>query len=92
MKARMPIPKKELERIREYCDKLSIESATKCQWLMLVALNDELGIGRKRILRVFARYEEVVAEYGGLKKDGAADEKLLQRIKQMKLPVNRLYQ
>lgn len=92
MKARLPIPKKELERIQEYCDKLIIDAASKCQWLMIIAFNDALGIGRDRILKVFSRYEELVEEYGGLKKDGAADEKLLQRIQQMKLPVNRLYQ
>lgn len=91
MKANIPYSKKELRRMNEYCDKHIQESAMKCQWLMVIAINDALGIGRDRLMRVFERYQEIVDEYGGLKKDDIADEKVIQRIKQIGLPINQLY-
>lgn len=91
MKANIPYSKKELRKMNEYCDKLIQESAIKCQWLMVIALNDALGIGRNRLMRVFERYQEIVDEYGGLKRDNVADEKVMQRIEQIGLPINQLY-
>ena len=91
MKAMVPYSKRELRRMNEYCDKLIQESAMKCQWLMVIALNDALGIGRDRMMKVFERYQEIVDEYGGLKKDDVADEKVVRRIKQIGPPINQLY-
>ena len=91
MKAMVPYSKRQLRRMNEYCDKHIQESAIKCQWLMVIALNDALGIGRDRMMKVFERYQEIVDEYGGLKKDDVADEKVMQRIKQIGLPINQLY-
>ena len=53
MKAMVPYSKRELRRMNEYCDKHIQESAMKCQWLMVIALNDALGIGRDRMMKVF---------------------------------------
>ena len=91
MKAMVPYSKRQLRRMNEYCDKLIQESAMKCQWLMVIALNDALGIGRDLMTKVFERYQEIVDEYGGLKKDDVADEKVVRRIKQIGLPINQLY-
>ncbi len=91
MKAMVPYSKRELRRMNEYCDKHIQESAMKCQWLMVIALNDALGIGRDRMMKVFEHYQEIVDEYGGLKKDDVADEKVVRRIKQIGLPINQLY-
>ena len=91
MKANIPYSKRELRRMNEYCDKHIQESAMKCQWLMVIAINDALGIGRDRLMRVFERYQEIVDEYGGLKRDDVADEKVVRRIKQIGLPINQLY-
>lgn len=77
--------------MNEYCDEHIQERIIKCQWLMVIALNDALGIGRDRLMRVFERYQEIIDEYGGLKRDDVADEKVMQRIEQIGLPINQLY-
>ena len=50
---------------------------------MIVALNDALGVGEERFLRVFDRYTELLEEYGGFKEDEVADEILARRVKQI---------
>lgn len=53
------------------------------QWVMIVAMNDALGVGEERFLRVFGRYIELLEEYGGFKEDEVADEMLSRRVKQI---------
>lgn len=60
---------------------------------MIVAFNEELGIGEERILRVLNRFPELLEEYGGWKEDGVEDEKLAERVKQiMPKSFKRLYE
>lgn len=69
------------------------KSLAKVQWVMIVAFNEELGIGEERILRVLNRFPELLEEYGGWKDDGVADEKLAERVKQiMPKSFKRLYE
>ena len=69
-----------------------VEAAVaKAQWLMLVAINDTLGIGQERFRRVLARYTELVDEYQGLQRDAVADELLLRRVRQILPEVGELY-
>lgn len=66
-------------------------AVVKSQWLMFVALNDSLGIGEKRIYRMFQRYMELINEYKGLKRDEVADEMLFKRVNQI-TKVKELYE
>ena len=69
-----------------------IEAATaKAQWLMIVAFNDELGVGEKRLGRVMERYMKLLDEYQGLLRDEVADELLLRRVKKILPNVKELY-
>lgn len=66
-------------------------AAAKAQWLMIVAFNDALGIGRKRLGKVLDRYWEIIGEYQGLKRDEVADELLLRRVRKILPEVPELY-
>lgn len=69
-----------------------IEAATsKAQWLMIVALNDEIGLGEKRLGRVMDRYMKLLDEYQGLLRDEVADELLLRRVRTILPNVKELY-
>lgn len=80
MKARMPKPLSGQEI-----------AATKAQWLLILALNEELHIGERRMRRVMKRYNEIINDYMGYMKDEVADEKLLRRIQQIFPEVDKLY-
>lgn len=75
--------KRELEAISKVVDKQVVESISKAQWIMLVALNEALGIGEQRILKVMELYPKLLEEYEGCKRDDAADEMLARRVKQI---------
>lgn len=59
------------------------KSLAKVQWVMIVAFNEELGIGEGRILRALNRFPELLEEYGGFEADDVADEMLSRRVKQI---------
>lgn len=80
MKARLPEPMSPTEI-----------AATKAQWLLMVAFNDELGIGEGRMKRVLRRYAELTNEYIAYKRDDVADAKLLQRVRQFLPEVDKIY-
>ena len=85
--------KKELVAMGELVDRQVQDALAKVQWMMIVALNDVLGIGEERILRVLSRYPELLREYNGYKRDDVADEMLERRVRQI-LPncFQRLYE
>lgn len=78
-----PFTKKEAAAIGDLIDQRTTDSLAKVQWIMIVALNDALGIGEKRILRVLEEYPDLLKKYGGFKKDGVSDEMLARRVKQI---------
>lgn len=88
-----PYSKRELKAMGEIAERQTHRSLAKVQWVMIVAMNDALGVGEERFLRVFDRYTELLEEYGGFKEDEVADEMLSRRVKQI-LPksFDKLYQ
>lgn len=75
--------KREKEAIKEYVDRQVLDSLAKVQWMMIVCMNEELGLGEQRILRVIDRYPEMLKEYHGFQKDDVGDEMLFRRMKQI---------
>lgn len=71
----------------ELCDQVIHEATVKAQWLMCIAMNDALGIGAKRMQRMFERYETLTEEYKEAQADDVADELLRRRVVQMGLTV-----
>ena len=63
------------------------DAIVKAQWLMCIAMNDALGIGAKRMQRMFERYETLTEEYKEAQADDVADELLRRRVVQMGLTV-----
>ena len=61
-----PYSKREKKAMGETAERQTHRSLEKVQWVMIVALNDALGVGEERFLRVFDRYTELLEEYGGL--------------------------
>lgn len=86
-----PYSKKELKIMGEQIERETNGGIQKALWLMCVAMNEAEGIGAKRIMRVLETLEHIALQYGGYKADGVADEILLKRIRQIGLPVDRLY-
>ena len=88
-----PYSKREKKAMGETAERQKRRSLEKVQWVMIVAMNDALGVGEERFLRVFDRYTELLEEYGGFKEDEVADEMLSRRVKQI-LPksFDKLYQ
>ena len=88
-----PYSKREKKAMGETAERQTRSSIEKVQWVMIVALNDALGVGEERFLRVFDRYTALLEEYGGFKEDEVADEILARRVKQI-LPKSftKLYQ
>ena len=88
-----PYSKREKKAMGEIAERQTRRSLEKVQWVMIVAMNDALGVGEERFLRVFDRYTELLEEYGGFKEDEVADEMLSRRVKQI-LPksFDKLYQ
>lgn len=78
-----PYSKREKKAMGETAERQTRRSLEKVQWVMIVALNDALGVGEERFLRVFDRYTELLEEYGGFKEDEVADEMLSRRVKQI---------
>ena len=78
-----PYSKREMKAMGETAERQMHRSLAKVQWVMIVALNDALGLGKERILRVFDRYTELLEEYGGFEADEVADEILARRVKQI---------
>ena len=76
-----PYSKREMKAIGEMAERQTHRSLAKVQWVMIVAMNDALGLGEERILRVFERYPELLEEYGGFEADDVADEMLSRRVK-----------
>lgn len=63
-----PYSKREMKAIGEIAERQTHRSLAKVQWVMIVALNDALGLGEERILRVLDRYPELLEEYGDLRR------------------------
>lgn len=71
----------------ELCDQVIHDAIVKAQWLMCIAMNDALGIGAKRMQRIFERYEALTEEYKEAQADDVADELIRRRVVQMGLTV-----
>ena len=69
----------------ELCDQVIHDAIVNAQWLMCIAMNDALGIGAKRMKRMFERYETLTEEYKEAQADDVADELLRRRVVQMGL-------
>lgn len=78
-----PYSKREKKAMGETAERQTRRSLEKVQWVMIVALNDALGLGEERILRVLDQYPELLEEYGGFETDDVADEMLSRRPKQI---------
>lgn len=78
-----PYSKREKKAMVETAERQTRRSIEKVQWVMIVAMNDALGVGGERFMRVFDRYTELLEEYGGFKEDEVADEMLSRRVKQI---------
>ncbi|MDD7042374.1 MAG: hypothetical protein PUI40_10540 [Oscillospiraceae bacterium] len=78
-----PYSKREKKAMGEIAERHTRRSIEKVQWVMIVAMNDALGVGEERFMRVFDRYTELLEEYGGFKEDEVADEMLSRRVKQI---------
>lgn len=78
-----PYSKREKKTMGEIAERQTRRSIEKVQWVMIVAMNDALGVGEERFMRVFDRYTELLEEYGGFKEDEVADEMLSRRVKQI---------
>lgn len=85
MKARTPYQpgKKQKQLIAEYVERQSGKALVRVQYLFLIAMHEEFGIGIDRANRFFRRYEELIGEYDVWKQDDVADEKLDRAIKQI---------
>lgn len=73
----------------ELCDLVIRETVVRVKRLMCIAMNDELGIGAKRMHRVIERYDALAAEYKEAQADDVADELLRRRMAQMGLETER---
>lgn len=87
MKARMKpkFSKKEKMAIQKVAEDEAQRGIMRAQWLMMVALNDILGIGEQRLLKVLNRYFELVNQYADYKSDDeeTADLLLEYRVKRL---------
>ena len=93
MKARVlpSLTNKEIKILADYTDRQIIRGVTRAQWLMLIACNNALGIGKKRAEKVLEEYEKLVKDFEKYKSDNVADEIILKRIQQIGLEVDKLY-
>ena len=57
----------------ELCDLVICETVVRVKRLMCIAMNDELGIGAKRMHRVIERYDALAAEYKEAQADDVAE-------------------
>ena len=88
---RPQLTKRELKAVAEYTDRKIERGICHAQWLMLVAFNNVLGIGKTRAERVLEEYVRLLDEYKAYQADGVEDEILLKRVRQIGLEVDRLY-
>ena len=58
---------------------------TACMHIMTIALNDEFGFGRDRLMKLEKRFNELFEEYGCLVKDDISygNRKLTDRVNQI---------
>lgn len=83
---------RERQIIAEEIDKATQRGICRAQWIMLIALNDVLGIGPVRIQRVLRAYPQLLREYDGYAHDGVEEDMLKRRLRQIGLDVERLWE
>ncbi len=85
MRARyMPrLTNRELAVVNETYFQQQLRSVYKAQYIMLIAFNEALGIGEKRISKVMDLYPKLVEEFNGLEKDDVGEEMLRRRMKKL---------
>lgn len=71
--------RKELGRIVKEESDLAIK---RCQYIMMLAIMDEFGIGKKRLDRWLNRYMQYLDDFKVFVMDDAGDEILLSRMRQ----------
>lgn len=90
MKARIPnqFSIRQQKVMNEFCKEQISYQVVLAQWLMLIAFNDELGIGKDRFMRVMNRYEQVTSDFEQHVKDGTINQVLTKRLAQMGISVD----
>ena len=73
------------DALYSYAKTLAEGMVTRIHWIMILAMMDEFGIGKKRMDRYIKRYTRYVDEYSVLRPEDSADDILLLRIRQRKL-------
>lgn len=73
--------------VREHAIEIAVNRHLQIfMWIIVVALNDELGLGQARIRRVLSRIEDVRSEWDKMRKDvdlDYANEKLRKRAEEI---------
>lgn len=88
MKARYnPLPVNQRKQVDAYIvsevNKRIVKGISRAQWIMMVSINDVLGIGEERMLRVFERNLELIDYYKSFEDDEVGDEVLTRRVKKI---------
>lgn len=83
--ARRNYSKRERAAIQNVADYQAHRAIVRSQWLWMIAMNDELKSGEKKIMRVLNRYFELAEQYGQYKEEDeeTADWILEERVKKL---------
>lgn len=86
MKARYnpQLTRREVEMLSDFNRRELNRYVCRAQWLLMIAINEECGIGERRFERILTqRLPKILEEYGGYMADGVADEILERRLRKM---------
>lgn len=83
--ARRNYTKREMAAIQAAAEHQAQRGIVRAQWLMMIALNDILGVGEERLIKVLDRYFELVNQYANYKTEDeeTADWILEDRVKRL---------
>ena len=82
-KVRFQPSNKQRQAIAEYLESHSTKPLIRVQYLFVVAMHEVFGLGKDRMRRFFARYDELINEYNIWQMDDVCDEQLDRAVKQI---------
>lgn len=92
MKAKMrPEPQNfsqvQKELMGRFCQQQIVKSINMAQAIMFIAMNNALGIGKDRFVKVLDEYENLTQEFNKYPNEGELEAVLVQRLKDMGLEI-----
>ncbi len=63
----------------------------RAQWMLLYAVQQEFGFGKKRLMRIFRQVEKLLPYLAQARADEAMDEILINRLSDVEFDVHKLY-